>query len=117
MSLGLIILIIFIVGIAIGIYFFWKQNKKPTPQPEPKPDPVPVVGVVLNKSTLELEIGETETLVATIQPVNADNKEVIWRSDNTGVATVDGSGVVKAISEGSTSISVTTVEGSKVARC
>ena len=79
--------------------------------------PVAVTGVSLNKEELALEPGETSTLTATVLPENAANKSVIWTSDNTSVATVDGTGTVTAKSVGTATITVTTVDGNKTATC
>ncbi|MDY6012638.1 SH3 domain-containing protein, partial [Clostridium sp.] len=57
--------------------------------------PVSVTGVKLNKATLSLEKGKSETLKATISPSNASNKGVTWTSSNSKVATVDKNGKVK----------------------
>ena len=76
-----------------------------------------VTGVSLNKSTLVLEIGDTETLTATVSPNNATNKVVSWASDNTDVATVSATGEVRAIAAGTTSLTVTTTDGNKTATC
>ena len=81
-----------------------------------KPATVPVTGVTLNKNTLELYTGKSETLIATVQPDNATNKAVTWSSDNAEVATVEG-GTVTAVGAGETTITVTTDDGSKQATC
>ena len=78
--------------------------------------PRPVTGVTLDKAEVTLEVTETATLVATIAPANATNKDVIWASDNTAVATVVN-GVVTAVAEGSANITVTTVDGAFTATC
>ena len=78
--------------------------------------PRPVTGVTLDKAEVTLEVKETATLVATIAPANATNKDVIWASDNTAVATVVN-GVVTAVAEGSANITVTTVDGNFTATC
>ena len=57
--------------------------------------------VTLNKSSLNLEVGDTEALVATA------NSSVNWTSSNSGVATVNNSGLVTAVSAGTATITAT----------
>ena len=76
----------------------------------------PVTGVSLNKETLVIEPGNTGTLIATVEPSGATNKSVTWSSSNESVATVSD-GVVSAVSEGDTTITVTTVDGDFTATC
>ena len=79
--------------------------------------PVPIESVSLNKTTLTLKTGMAETLVATINPSDTtDDKTLTWKSNNPEVATVDQEGKVTAIKEGTTTITVTTVNG-KEATC
>ena len=87
-----------------------------TPEPEPEPEEIKVESVTLNSQNEELEIGEITTLVATITPSNATNKNVTWSSDNTDVATVDN-GIVTAVGEGTANITVITQDGNKIAVC
>ena len=80
--------------------------------------PVYVKNVLLNKDELQLFEGETEQLIATIEPEDATNKNVTWSSINPNVATVDENGVVTAISNiGRSIITVTTVDGGFEAKC
>ncbi len=81
-----------------------------------KPATVPVTGVTLNKNTLELYTGKSETLTATVEPANATNKSVTWESSNPDVATVVD-GKVTAVKEGTATITVKTVDGGKTATC
>ena len=78
---------------------------------------VAVTGVSLNKTTLSLTKGSTETLTATVAPSDATNKNITWSSNNTGVATVSNNGIVTAVSEGTATITVKTVDGNKTATC
>jgi len=78
---------------------------------------VPVSGVTLNKTTLTFTVGKSETLIATVLPDNADNKNVTWTSTNSFVATVMPNGLVTGLSEGTTTIVVTTQDGAKSASC
>ena len=77
-----------------------------------------VTKVELDKSSLTLDVNESETLTATITPGNATNKTVTWDSSAPGVATVDTSGKVTAVAQGSTTITATAADGSgKSATC
>ena len=78
---------------------------------------ISVTSVSLDKTSLTLTEGDTETLTATVYPTNATNKSVTWSSSNTPVATVSASGVITAKAAGSTTINVTTADGSKTATC
>jgi len=71
---------------------------------------------VLSKSALELERGKSGTLTATVQPSNATNKSVAWKSSNTAVATVSN-GTVTAVGAGTATITATTADGSYTATC
>ena len=77
----------------------------------------PVTNVTLDKTTLSLKRGSTDTLTATVEPKEGTNKNVTWASDNEAVATVDENGVVTAVSAGTANITVTTVDGGKTATC
>ena len=63
-------------------------------------DLVLVESVALNKTSLNLHIGDREKLSATIFPSDASCQNINWSSDNAGVATVDAAGNVVAISAG-----------------
>ncbi|MBO4743840.1 MAG: Ig-like domain-containing protein [Bacteroidales bacterium] len=76
---------------------------------------VSVSEVSLDKTNLELVVGESATLTATVKPSDATNTAVSWSSDNTGVATVSSSGFVTAVGPGSAKI--TAMAGNKSASC
>lgn len=77
---------------------------------------VSVTNVSLDKTDLNMEIGKTETLVATITPENATVKDVKWISSDEAVATVVD-GLVTAIGEGNATITIMTADGRKTATC
>ena len=83
-----------------------------------KVKPVPATGVSLDKDTLSLDTGanNTATLVATVSPDACTNKAVTWQSSDETVATVMN-GVVTAIKKGTTTITVTTVDGAFTDEC
>ncbi|MFQ7119651.1 MAG: Ig domain-containing protein [Intestinibacter sp.] len=70
----------------------------------------------MNKNTTTINVGETETLVATIVPTNATNQNVTWGTDAPNIATVTN-GVVEGKAVGTASISVETVDGSHTDTC
>lgn len=75
---------------------------------------VPVDSVTLNHTELSMVTGETATLVASVSPVTATDKTVVWESNNLEVATVED-GVVTAVAAGNATITATA--GGKSATC
>lgn len=74
--------------------------------------------VSLNKTTATLTSkGATVALTATVLPTDAGCKDVTWSSSNTAVATVNSSGLVTAVGNGTANITVTTVSGGRTATC
>lgn len=78
---------------------------------------VAVTGVTLNKATLSLIAGASETLSATVAPADATNKKVTWKSSDAAVASVDANGKVTGVKAGEATITVTTEDGGKTATC
>ena len=75
-----------------------------------------VTGVTLTPETATLtQAGQSVQLTATVAPADATDKSVTWTSSNTKVATVDANGKVTAVANGTCTITVTTVDGSKSA--
>lgn len=77
---------------------------------------VSVKSVTLDKTILSINEGSSYTLTATINPSDATNKSLTWKSDNEKVATASN-GKVTAVSEGSATITVTTADGNYSATC
>lgn len=70
-------------------------------------------GISLSQTSLSMTyVGETVTLWATVSPNDATNRKVTWSSGNTAVATVSG-GKVKAVGNGTCTITAETVNGEK----
>lgn len=72
--------------------------------------------VTINKTEITLALSKTEQLIATVTPADADNKTIMWESDNKNVASVDIFGLVTANSVGEANIIATTLNG-KTATC
>ena len=75
-----------------------------------------VSGVSLNMDSLTMNAGEKTSLIVTIEPTNAYNKTVIWKSDNQKIASVED-GIVTAMSKGETTIYAVSEDGGKTAKC
>ena len=83
---------------------------------EPEIPVIHVTSISLNKSSLRLQAGANATLVASISPVNADNKQVTWSSSDTGIATVED-GVVTGAKPGVVKITAQSVDGGYTTVC
>lgn len=81
------------------------------------PTVVNVQSISLNKTNLTMEKGKSETLVATITPLNSTNKVVKWTSSNMNVAVVGNDGKVTIVGEGTATITAKTEDGGKTATC
>ena len=78
---------------------------------------IPVESVSLDKTSLLMAVGDTQTLTATVTPLNATDKSVSWSSSNSSVATVSSLGIVTAKTAGTATIRVTTNDGLKTTSC
>ncbi len=75
---------------------------------------IAVTDIKLNKTNIELSIGEEVCLQAVVQPDNAVNKNIIWSSDDASIATVDKDGNVTGVAAGTTKINVEACDGTGV---
>lgn len=80
-------------------------------------EPVAVTSVTLDESTLDITVGQTRQLTATVLPNNATDKSVTWSSSNNNIATVTSNGLVTAVSAGTANIIVRTEDGGYTASC
>ncbi len=82
-----------------------------------KVERIAVTGVELTEETGEIEVDDELELTYKVTPPDATNPKVTWTSSNSSVATVNEDGVVKAVSPGTATITVTTVEGNFTDTC
>ncbi|APY12281.1 hypothetical protein BWZ22_14075 [Seonamhaeicola sp. S2-3] len=75
-------------------------------------DDISVSGVSLSPKNIDLLVGNTQQLSASINPATATNLGVSYHSNNSSVASVNSNGLVTGIAEGSAIITVTTDDGS-----
>jgi uncharacterized protein YjdB len=81
-------------------------------------DPTKVSSVSLDRSLLELAVGQKEILTATVLPETAEDKSVAWQSGDPLVASVNyTTGEVTARAKGSAVVTVTTNDGGHRALC
>ena len=73
-----------------------------------------VTSITLSQTSIQLEVGASKTLIATISPANATNQNVIWRTSDDSIASVSN-GVVTAVAEGACTI--TAMAEAKTATC
>ena len=77
---------------------------------------VPVESISVSPAVLNLTVEGTEKLSVTVKPRTATNKTATWAvTAGADVVSVDGSGLVRALKEGSATITATV--GSKTATC
>lgn len=71
----------------------------------------PAKGVALSETNLELYLGESKTLTATIYPEDTEDKSLTWRSSDNSVVEVSENGNIKTLKEGEATVTVETVNG------
>ena len=76
-----------------------------------------VTGVELDQTEAAILPTDSILLIATVEPSDAKDKTVTWKSSDESVATVDEDGNVTAKSIGFTTITVTTNDGEFTATC
>ena len=86
---------------------YWRGFKNINPVKQ-----IEVSDIKLDKSSATINIGETVTLTATVEPENAMDKSVVWTSSNEKVASVTN-GVVTGLTAGKATITATTANGLK----
>ncbi|MDO4726716.1 MAG: Omp28-related outer membrane protein [Porphyromonadaceae bacterium] len=81
-----------------------------------EPTNVTVTGVTVDTQEKTISVGESFTIVATVAPDNATNKDVTWASSNPEIATVDN-GAVVGVAPGNAKVTVKTADGGMTATC
>ncbi|WP_323706808.1 Ig-like domain-containing protein [Mammaliicoccus sciuri] len=81
--------------------------------PSFKTKPISVTGVAISPKTTSIEVAGTTKLESTVAPSTATNKSVSYKSSDEAVATVSSNGTVTGVSEGETTITVTTQDRNK----
>lgn len=92
------------------------NGKRATCEVEVTNESISIKSIKLSKSELSLKIGHSYQLVATIDPKNTTEREIVWSSSNQNVAIVSN-GLVTGISNGDAIISVRNKDGSISVSC
>lgn len=93
------------------------NNSSNSETPSPSDEIVHVNSVSLNATSKSLTVGDSFSLIASVYPTNASDKSVKFSSSNSSIASVNSSGNVSALSEGTATIKVSTTDGEKSATC
>ena len=75
---------------------------------------VPVKSITATDTLVNLNVGDTHQILAVVNPANATNQELKYSSNNTSVISVDSTGYVRALSDGSTTVKVSSVSNPNV---
>ena len=78
---------------------------------------IPVKGITLDKEIIEMAVGSSYRLNATITPSDATDKTIIWESSDETIAMVSSSGLVGALKEGDVTITAYSLDRKKSAIC
>lgn len=73
--------------------------------------------ITLDKSDATINVGESFTLNANVLPDNADNKIIVWNSDDADIASVNNEGEVTGMKAGTTKIIAMTQANDLKAEC
>lgn len=71
----------------------------------------PVTSVTFDNTELTINVGESKTITATVNPDDATDNTLNWTTSDSSVATVDENGKVTAVSTGVATITATAVSG------
>lgn len=75
---------------------------------------VPVTGVKVSPPEVTLDVGGSQQLKWTVEPSNATNKKLIFKSSDDSVATVSNTGYITAVKNGNAVITVTSDDNNTI---
>ena len=75
------------------------------------PATIAVTEIKINEKIESLEVGESQTLTATITPNNATDKKIIWKSSDENIATISNEGIITTKKAGYVNITVSSSNG------
>ena len=78
---------------------------------------IPLSSVSIVEKDITININKDTALHVVLAPAEACNKDVVWQSNDANIASVNANGKVRAISYGTTYITVTSADGSLKDSC
>jgi len=75
------------------------------------PATIAVTEIKINEKVESLEVGESQTLTATITPNNATDKKITWKSSDENIATISNEGIITTKKAGYVNITVSSSNG------
>ncbi len=70
--------------------------------------------LAIDQTEFYMQIGDTFKINTTLEPKNADNKNIIYTSSNESIASIDNTGTITAKAEGEATILVTSEENNNI---
>ena len=80
-------------------------------------DTIPVEEIHLSVGNEIINVGNEKQISATVVPIHATDRELVWTSSDTSIATVDANGIVRGIKAGTVTITAKTKDGKVKATC
>ena len=77
-------------------------------------EPVRVSNITINTAEQTIDLGASLRISATVSPSGADNKTLKYESSAPDVATINEEGILTTVGEGTTTITVSSTDGSNV---
>lgn len=79
-------------------------------------EPIMASGITLSPTATRIAVGENFQMEAEVQPAETAHQSIIWSSEDTSLVTVASDGIITGMAVGTTTISVTTIDGQFVAQ-
>ena len=74
----------------------------------------PVTGISIDQTEIYMPVGDNFKINAYIEPEDANNPNIIYKSDSEDIATIDENGIITAVKEGKTIISAISEENESI---
>ena len=76
-----------------------------------------VTNITIDAENISMNVGDSDILTTTITPDNTTNQNVTWNSSDESIVTVNSEGEIEGLKSGKATITATTVDGKKTAKC